>query len=192
MNLRIFTLHTDGMTAHDARSLCCAADAAHAERYRLYADQAFVQTSLAANVLLRYGAAQMLGVSMREVMTSTGENGQPLLPDTGLYGSVSHTDTLCICAIADVPVGIDAEKIRPAPFRVAARVFSPWEQDALRTEAQPDRMFFEIWTRRESFVKLTGAGLRAIRDAVPDTVRTKTFLLEGAYAVSVSTFTDES
>ena len=190
MNLRIFVVHTDKMTAHAARSLCRAADAAHAARYASHADSQGAQTSLAANVLLRYGAAQMLRVPMHCVTTASGENGQPLLPGTGLFCSVSHTDTLCICAVADVPVGIDAEKIRPAPLRVAQRIFSPQEQQRLRDASQTDRVFFEIWTRHESVVKLTGAGLRDIRAAVPDNVRTQTFLLEEAFAVSLSTFTD--
>ena len=190
MNLRIFVLHTDKMTAREARSLCRAADTAHAARYASHADRPSAQTSLAANVLLRYGAAQMLGIPMRHVTTAAGENGQPLLPGTGLFCSVSHTDTLCICAVADVPVGIDAEKIRPAPLRVAQRIFTPQEQQYLCEASQTDRVFFEIWTRHESVVKLTGAGLRDIRAAVPEHVRTQTFLLEEAFAVSLSMFTD--
>ena len=39
MNLRIFVLHTDKMTAHDARSLSRAADAAHAARYASHTDR---------------------------------------------------------------------------------------------------------------------------------------------------------
>ena len=192
MNLRIFALHTDAMTAHDARSLCRAADVSHVERLETHADRVGARTSLAANVLLRYGAAQVLGVPMRDVTTASGENGQPLLPGTGLFCSVSHTDTLCVCAVADAPVGIDAEKIRSAPLRVAQRIFTPEEQEQLRTAKQTDRVFFEIWTRHESVVKLTGAGLRDIRAAVPANVQTQTFLLEETFAVSVSTFTDAS
>ena len=192
MDLHIFALHTDAMTARDAQTLCRAADEAHAQAFRTSADRPGAQTSLAANALLRYGAARVLGVPMRAVETAVGENGQPLLPGTGLYGSVSHTHTLCICAVADAPVGIDAEQIRPAPLRVAQRVFTTQEQARLRDAAQTDRVFFEIWTRHESFVKLTGAGLRDIRVPVPDHVHTQTFLLEEAYAVSVSMFTDLS
>ena len=192
MNMQIFALCADALSEQTARRLLPAADAAHAEAFRAYPDRIAVRTSLAANALLRYAAARALGVPMRDVTTDRLPSGQPTLPGTGLFCSVSHTDALCVCAVSDAPVGIDAEKLREAPLRVAKRVFSPEEQARLASAAEPDRVFFEIWTKRESAVKLTGAGLRDIRAAIPPQIRTETFLLHGAYCVSVSTFTESS
>ena len=192
MNMQIFALRTDGLSARTAQILCRAADAEHAEFFREGPDRPAVCASLAANVLLRYAAARTLGVPMRAVSTARLPSGQPTLPGTGLFCSVSHTKDLCLCAVADAPIGIDAEVLRPAPMRVAERVFSDAERRQLASSDEPDRLFFTFWTRRESFVKLTGAGLRDIRAEIPPHVRTQTFRLWDAYCVSVSTFTESS
>lgn len=192
MNTQILALRTDGLSDLTAQTLCRAADAYHAELFRSYPESAAVRTSLAANVLLRYAAARVLRVPMRDVTTDRLASGQPTLPGTGLFCSVSHTDGLCVCAVSDAPVGIDAEKLRDAPMRVAERIFSPEERDAIASSDDPRRVFFEIWTARESVVKLTGAGLRDIRAAIPPNIRTRSFLLRDAYCVSVSAFTESS
>ncbi|MBQ7541285.1 MAG: 4'-phosphopantetheinyl transferase superfamily protein [Clostridia bacterium] len=188
--LRIFALFTHDLTARDCAALCRAADASHAVRYRSHEDVPGAKASLAANVLLRYAASRVLDVPMTQVTTAAEPSGRPILPGTGLHCSVSHSDGLCVCAVADAPVGIDTERLRAAPLRVAQRVFSALELRRLDGADDPDRVFFEIWTKRESAVKLTGAGLRDISGVVPDNVRTRTFLFAVDYAVSVSTFTD--
>lgn len=192
MNMQIFALRTHALSGETARRLAPAADAPHAETFCAYPDRSAVRTSLAANVLLRYAAARMLGRPMRGVTTDRLPSGRPTLPGTGLYASVSHTDGLCVCAVSDAPVGIDVEKLREAPLRVAKRVFSPGEQAQLEDADDPARTFFEIWTTRESVVKLTGAGLREISAPVPPQIETETFLLFDAYCVSVSMFTEPS
>ena len=192
MNLQIFALRTDGLSARTAQLLSRAADAEHAEAFRAYPDRPAVWQSLAANVLLRYAAAQMRGCAMSGVTTARLPSGRPALPGTGLFCSVSHTDGLCVCAVSDRPVGIDAEKLRPAPMRVAKRVFSAGEQRLLAASDEPDLQFFRFWTRRESVVKLTGAGLRDIRKAIAPDIETKTAVLFDMYCLSVSTFTETS
>ena len=192
MNMQIFALDVHALSAQTARRLCPAADTAHAEAFCAYPDRGAVQTSLAANALLRYAASRVLGVPMRSVTTGSLPSGQPTLQGTGLFCSVSHTDGLCVCAVSDAPVGIDVEKLREAPLRVAKRVFSPQEQAQLASADDPDRAFFEIWTKRESVVKLTGEGMRGIRKAIPPQIGTGSFLLRGAYCVSVSAFTESS
>lgn len=192
MNLRIFALGTQELREETARLLCPAADAYHADCFRAYGARQTAQVSLAANVLLRYAAAQMRGCAMSGVTTARLPSGRPALPGTGLFCSVSHTDGLCVCAVSDRPVGIDAEKLRPAPMRVAKRVFSAGEQRLLAASDEPDLQFFRFWTRRESVVKLTGAGLRDIRKAIAPDIETKTAVLFDMYCLSVSTFTETS
>lgn len=99
--------------------------------------------------------------------------------------SVTHTDNLWICAISDIPVGIDVEYIRDRCFdQISARCFTPGEQEYVLgcmcdkgedglcslcgegrclVNLQSYRVrerFFEVWTRKESYGKLLGKGLR--------------------------------
>lgn len=86
--------------------------------------------------------------------------GKPYFPDAPEVAcSVSHTEGYWACAISDGPVGLDVEKMRPCPARqIARRFFHP--QEALFA-AQSQKAFFQVWTAKESYVKLLGRGIDA-------------------------------
>lgn len=188
----IFALKTDEPPSESVcETLCLAAEASKVRLYRTASARTRAIQSLAAQVLLRYGAARVMGVPMCDVRITYTERGKPLL-NNGWYCSVSHTDGVCICAVARREIGMDIEKIRPYPERVAEKYFSKDEQDSLIFAENKDSAFFEIWTKHESFVKLTGEGLRSIRTPIPDDVHTYTFRFLEKYTVSVSMFTNLS
>ena len=93
------------------------------------------------------------------------ENGKPYLEETpDLNFNLSHSSGLMMCAVGfNREVGIDAELIdRKTPcLELANRYFSVEEADLLRAaphEAR-EKVFFQIWTRKESYVKALGFGL---------------------------------
>ena len=71
-----------------------------------------------------------------------------------MHFSVSHTRTAALVAVSAAPVGADVEQVRPLHPAMARRL-----AQADCGDLQP----FELWTLRESWFKLTGAGdLRTI------------------------------
>ena len=77
--------------------------------------------------------------------------------------SLSHSRDLALLAVAERPVGIDVEW-RGAAFdvkEVAAYVLSDDElaQWNAPEHADPQRRFFDCWTRKEAALKMTGIGL---------------------------------
>ncbi|MBQ9016379.1 MAG: 4'-phosphopantetheinyl transferase superfamily protein [Firmicutes bacterium] len=89
-------------------------------------------------------------------------------PGRPVHFSVSHTGHLFGCIIAEVPVGLDIQKVTGAKARrLADRYFTDaeiaWiEADAdLAEESFRDR-FFRLWCRKEAYAKLTGEGLTAV------------------------------
>ena len=64
--------------------------------------------------------------------------------------SLSHSRGHVLCAVSDAPVGVDIEFHRPLRAGTADKLMS---QEEMR-----DFDFFELWTLRESFYKLTGEG----------------------------------
>jgi 4'-phosphopantetheinyl transferase len=91
----------------------------------------------------------------------TGRGKPVLVPDTGLRFSVSHAGGHALLALADRPVGVDVELVRPEAWdpAMAALVLSPAELAWVREHDDPDHAFFRCWTRKEAFVKLGSAGL---------------------------------
>jgi len=85
----------------------------------------------------------------------------------GIYFNLSHSDDLVICAVGEKMVGCDIEKIGDEPKGVAKHFFHQKEAEYLnsfegvrRTEA-----FYRLWTLKESYIKMTGEGLRLPLDS---------------------------
>ena len=77
--------------------------------------------------------------------------GKPYIPG-GPEFSLSHSGTLAVIALADVPVGADAEKDRPVGEAVRLRALTGAERADSR-----DFLFF--WTRKEAALKCLGTGV---------------------------------
>lgn len=83
---------------------------------------------------------------------------------TPLAFNLSHSRGRALVAVTlEREVGVDVERLRrDLPIeRLAARFFSPREAAALRSTPESVRpaAFFACWTRKEAFVKATGAGI---------------------------------
>ena len=86
----------------------------------------------------------------REPLIAPG--GKPYVPG-GPEFSLSHSGALAVIALADVPVGADAEQDRPTGEALRLRVLT----EAERADASRDLLFF--WTRKEAALKCLGTGL---------------------------------
>jgi 4'-phosphopantetheinyl transferase len=91
--------------------------------------------------------------------------GKPSLAGAhGWHFNVSHSGSLLVCALTEAaPIGVDVELVQPKPdlAAIAKRFFSAAEAQRVLS-APPESVtdaFFEIWTRKEAFLKATGTGL---------------------------------
>ena len=94
--------------------------------------------------------------------------GKPVLrgfPD--LHFSLSHSGNAVLCALDRRPVGADIEMIRRRNLEHLLSVFSDRERASIEQAASPELCFTRLWTRKESYLKLTGEGLtgtKALRE----------------------------
>lgn len=96
----------------------------------------------------------------------TGEYGKPYLKELPeLFFSLSHSETVAVCAISDREIGIDIEYHREMSpdrlLRIAKRFFAPEEYDAIAEESgeAAKELFYRIWTAKEAYIKFTGEGM---------------------------------
>ncbi|MDR2658433.1 MAG: 4'-phosphopantetheinyl transferase superfamily protein [Spirochaetaceae bacterium] len=88
------------------------------------------------------------------------DTGKPYIED-GPSFSVSHSGDWVVLAVCSKPVGIDIERINTSRDTdgIARRVFHPDE----RAQAPGDiKMFYKIWTAKESYIKMLGNGLTSL------------------------------
>ncbi len=123
----------------------------------------FVQAHLGLRrILNRYTA-----VPPEALRFGYGENGKPFLENCGgtfpLSFNLSHSGDLAAVAVGgSSEIGVDVEKIRPMPDweAIAVGVFHPAETEWVRAAADKRTdAFFHVWTAKEAYVKLLGAGL---------------------------------
>jgi len=99
---------------------------------------------------------------------SYGENGKPgLAPMAGkqtIHFNVSHSDGVALFAFSrDHEIGVDIERVRGIDDveQIASRFFSKEENDTFRilSYQKKKEAFFNCWTRKEAYIKATGAGM---------------------------------
>ena len=84
------------------------------------------------------------------------ENGRPCFDRA--FVSISHSGSLWACALSDAPCGVDIQRKQDVRFdKLASRYFT--ESEAARVSKEGRDAFFEIWTAKEAYAKLTGEGL---------------------------------
>jgi len=117
-----------------------------------------------ARAALRSILSRYLNVTAADLVFSYGPQGKPVLPHHNISFNLSHSSDLALLAIARRgEIGVDVEVIDPARATgdIAARFFSPAEQEQLQTYSGDERIraFFRCWSRKESVIKALGEGL---------------------------------
>ena len=162
--IHVWCVELDRAGEQAAHAACLSAD----ERER--AGGLLTGTHQRRFVVARSMLRQLLGLYLDQapgaVAFSRGAHGKPFLQEGGLHFNVSHTHELALYAIAHTrEVGVDVEwmRVQVAHEQIAARFFSLEEQEALAQVSAEERRaaFYNIWTRKEAYVKARGDGLAA-------------------------------
>jgi len=122
--------------------------------------------STVARASLRRVLAGYLDVAPADVPLTRAESGKPELREAaGVHFNLSHSGETAVIAVAHSPVGVDAERVRPdlSPADLARTALTERERSLLADLPEGDRrrVFFEVWTLKEAYVKATGAGIGA-------------------------------
>lgn len=116
-------------------------------------------TSLGGRMLLQY-IARMHGFEAFHLMY--GENGKPYFSDIpDVYFNISHSGECLILAWSQKEIGIDIEQMRSVLPKFPEKMFSSmdfsyWQK---QSDLEKKKCFFELWTRKESVIKLQGSSI---------------------------------
>lgn len=126
-------------------------------------------------------------------------DGKPYIrnkPD--FHYNLSHSGNLVVLAYGSTELGVDVERIRSDVDAegIGRRFFTPQEQQFLKDGASDERQrFFELWTKKESYLKYLGTGLkkdlRSFSVLQPDSgIRFHSCMPTDAYCLSLCTTED--
>ena len=119
--------------------------------------------SLLAFLLLQLALREEYGITEISGFTF-GAWGKPFLRDHPVHFSLSHCRDAVACAVADQPVGIDAECVIPYSPALARRVCSGAEMKMLEESKNPAEDFIRLWTVKEAISKFEGKGISMALD----------------------------
>jgi 4'-phosphopantetheinyl transferase len=138
---------------------------ARAQRYQLDAPR---DRFIAARGMLRWLLGRYLERDPSGIELAIGANGKPAAADAAgastVHFNVAHSADVALYAFSSAaPLGVDVEVVVPRGDvrRIAERFFSAAESAVVRSTPAADllRVFFEVWTRKEAYIKATGRGL---------------------------------
>lgn len=132
------------------------------KRILKYPSGADRRLSLAAELLLKKALSDE-NILCSDLHYEYGEYGKPFLKGLPeFHFSISHSGSYAVTAVSDSNIGCDIERIRPMNLSVARRFFHPDEYAHIRSVSAQEQtdLFFRYWTLKESFLKVTGKGLR--------------------------------
>ncbi|CAM3748517.1 4'-phosphopantetheinyl transferase superfamily protein [Cohnella lubricantis] len=168
---------------------------------RLILRRAVAQTLL-SELLVRYVAINSFRIGNEQIAFGFNPHQKPFvigLPN--FHYNISHSGDWVLCAVDTQPVGIDIERITSTDRDIALEYFAPDEQRYLNSAigiSERRHRFYEVWTKKESYVKAIGAGLSmplhsfSVMDTEQNAnCRFQFRLFDSNYAVSICAAHDE-
>jgi 4'-phosphopantetheinyl transferase len=165
-DLREETIHIWGVHVPDMldrldalHSTLCTEEREKAARFFRESDR---QSSIAARGALRVLLCGYTGLPAGEIEFNYSGNGKPHVNDSDVEFNVSHSGEWVVLAFGrNRNIGVDVEKIkREMDVRAIASRYFAQEEIALIDNAEDQHaMFFQLWARKEAYVKARGSGL---------------------------------
>ena len=139
-------------------------EVAKANRFRFARHQ---RRFIVARGILRQLLGNYLDIEPKDVQFEYGDRGKPLLklnPTKPLQFNLSHSHEYALYGFTyDRLIGVDLEYLREMPdiVKIARRFFSPQEYELLARVSNQARvkLFFQLWTAKEAYLKAIGTGI---------------------------------
>jgi len=125
--------------------------------------------SLYSELLVRMGLAKELGLNHGDLKFGFSEHGKPFcLNSSKMKFNLSHTKMFIIVGfLKDGEVGVDVERLKNPLFDVMDLCFNKNEIDYVNScETNQKRFFFEVWTKKEAYLKWQGTGIVSDLDEI--------------------------
>jgi 4'-phosphopantetheinyl transferase len=123
-------------------------------RYRHINDQ---KLRLAGRLMLMH-CLQQAGCSHLIHSVRRNENNKPVIDNWHPF-NISHSGDWVVFCYGDDWVGIDIEKREAGDYHEILKCFHPEEQQFINASADKQKSFYNIWVKKEAFLKASGTGI---------------------------------
>jgi 4'-phosphopantetheinyl transferase len=138
------------------------------QRMRRKEDQ---QRTICAHLLAKMTLSKTYQLALSELSFIRDKKGKYQTEREDIHFNISHTGKYVACAVSSRPVGIDIEQQVPRDFLLFQTLWS--EEEKQHYNLQDIKIFYALWTAKESYGKYKGIGLHS-------TLTQTTILQDGA------------
>lgn len=108
--------------------------------------------------------------------------GKPFLKNhQDICFNLSHSGYGVVCGVSNKAVGVDIQEIVPFDKNIGEMFLSKSEKDYIEFLKKPDISFTEIWSLKESYVKMLGIGIDTDLKIISFDPRKNNFYKYGKY-----------
>ena len=140
-----------------------------------------------AYIMLNHLLEKHFSISNPKILKT--KNGKPYIENKNVHFSLSHTNGLVACVIANSCVGVDCEKIvtksKEEIQKFAKRFFVENEINLLEKGGFSQNDFFKIWTGKEATIKKLGTTIADIKK-IDVTQENLIFREENGYIICIN------
>lgn len=117
--------------------------------------------SLFSELIVRMLICQTICLDNDQITFMENQYGKPyLIGHPNFHYNISHTRDAIVVIVSDKQVGVDIERIGKADIEIARRFFTKNELNYITAFSESEsEKFYEIWTKKEAYVKYIGKGL---------------------------------
>ena len=113
---------------------------------------------------ISFSISKYFNFPITSIIIEKNKNGKPYLKDIkDIHISISHSKNILLYSISKNKIGVDIEFIRPVKSfidKIKNKAFHQKEIDYIyKNENDLDVKFFEVWTKKEAYLKFLGIGL---------------------------------
>ena len=151
--MRIFTVDIRALPYYEDSWLC----AERRSRLARFKNEKARLLSLAAELALIEAVRSVHPDAALPLRYKRNEHGKPFLTDyPDLRFNISHSGDYAVCAVSEKNIGVDLQTTDRTHEGIAERFFTADECEYIGESAEN---FFEVWSRKESYLKARGTGL---------------------------------
>ncbi|KZX14627.1 4'-phosphopantetheinyl transferase sfp [Methanobrevibacter cuticularis] len=115
--------------------------------------------SLGGEALLNY---LLKKIKIHDPIFINNSLGKPCLKNyPEVHFNISHSEKYVFCGVSYLPIGLDIECIHKIDLSIAKTQFHQKEYEYIINSQNKYEAFFKIWVLKESYLKMTGIGLKS-------------------------------
>ncbi len=115
---------------------------------------------LVSHGFLKEKVSEIYDIKKEDLIFSVTDSGKPFCKSHGeIYFSISHSGDFAAVAIGEKEIGIDIEHLKNPTEKLIDRVCSEEEKNLIFSSENKEKIFTEIWTKKEAYLKALGTGI---------------------------------